>query len=96
MLDAHAQLNQEIPVLRDQLNAQRAELEERDTRLAGLETKVAEQQSELAQLRSTPTPQSQPVPSADRNVGERIRALVEEIDACIARMPRTRDTATQN
>ena len=42
LLDAHAQLNQEILSLRDQLNAQRAELEERDMRLAGLETKVAE------------------------------------------------------
>ena len=93
LLDAHAQLNQEILSLRDQLNAQRAELEERDMRLAGLETKVAEQQSELAQWRSTPTPQPQPVPSADPVVGERIRALVEEIDACIALMPRTRDMA---
>jgi len=27
-------------------------------------------------------------------VGERIRALVEEIDACIALMPRTRDMAS--
>ena len=93
LLDAHAQLNQEILSLRDQLNAQRAELEERDMRLAGLETKVAEQQSELVQLRSTPTPQPQPVPSADPVVGERIRALVEEIDACIALMPHTRDMA---
>ena len=93
LLDGQQQLNEEIQNLRNQLADQRTELEERDMRLAGLETKVAEQQSELASMRSTPELQPTLVPSADPVVGERIRALVEEIDACIALMPHTRDMA---
>lgn len=89
----HQQMKEDINTLQHQLTEQRLEIEERDMRLEGLEAKVAEQQSELAALRSTPEPQPHPVPSADPIVGERIRALVEEIDACIALMPHTRDMA---
>lgn len=92
-MDGQAALKAEIQSLQSQLEAQRGEIEERDERLAGLEAKVAEQQSELAALRSQPQPQSTPAPSTDPVVGERIRALVEEIDACMALMPHTRDMA---
>ena len=54
---------------------------------------MAEQQSELASCVPPQNPNSTLVPSADLVVGERIRALVEEIDACIALMPHTRDMA---
>lgn len=94
LIDAESQWTHSLASLEDQIREQRAQLEERDMRIAGLEAKVTEQQSELAKLRSQPTPLPQPVPSTDPVIGERIRALVEEIDACIARMPRTRDTAT--
>tara|TARA_X000000950_G_scaffold274005_1_gene358486 strand:- start:634 stop:1092 length:459 start_codon:yes stop_codon:yes gene_type:complete len=93
LLDVQQRLQEDIHALQNQLTDQRTQIEERDMRLEGLEAKVAEQQSELTSLRSTPEPQPQPVPSADPIVGERIRALVEEIDACIALMPHTRDMA---
>ncbi len=93
LLDVQQRLQEDIHALQNQLADQRTQIEERDMRLEGLEAKVAEQQSELTSLRSTPEPQPQPVPSADPVVGERIRALVEEIDACIALMPHTRDMA---
>ena len=93
LLDVQQRLQEDIHALQNQLADQRTPIEERDMRLEGLEAKVAEQQSELTSLRSTPEPQPQPVPSADPVVGERIRALVEEIDACIALMPHTRDMA---
>ena len=63
-------------------------------RLQDLEAKLEERDARLAELESTPQPQLTPVPSPDPVVGERIRALVEEIDACIALMPHARDMAT--
>lgn len=56
-----------------------------------LQAELAERNARIAEWESTPEPQPQPAPSSDPVVGERIRALVEEIDACIALMPHTRD-----
>ena len=85
------------------LIAERNRLNEEKRRLVdqreALKTRVTEQDS-CDWLNNNPNwpncapqPQPTPVPSADPVVGERIRALVEEIDACIALMPHTRDMA---
>ena len=63
-------------------------------KIDSLKANLAERDARLAELESTPEPQPTPVPAPDPVVGERIRALVEEIDACIALMPHTRDLAT--
>ena len=65
-----------------------------DQRVRALEEQLIERDARLAELESKPQPQPNPVPSPDPVVGERIRALVEEIDACIALMPHARDMAT--
>ena len=75
---------------RNRLLAENARLVER---ISDLETSLAECAKEKAEAASTPTPIT-PVPSSNPAVGERIRALVEEIDACIALMPITHDRAT--
>lgn len=62
--------------------------------VASLQTRVAEQEAQLAQREAAPEPQPAMVTTSDPIVGERIRALVEEIDACIALMPHSRDMAT--
>ena len=62
--------------------------------VAALQTRVAEQEAQLAQRAAAPEPQPTMVTTSDPIVGERIRALVEEIDACIALMPHSRDMAT--
>ena len=62
--------------------------------MAALETRVAEQAAQLAQREAAPEPQPSKVNTSDPIVGERIRALVDEIDACIALMPHSRDMAT--
>jgi len=88
---------QEIREKAAALIAERNRLIEEKRRLVdqveALKTRVTEQDARLAELESTPQPQPTPAPSADPVVGERIRALVEEIDACIALMPHTRDMA---
>ena len=78
---------------RNRLMEEKKRLEQEVDRL---NARLTEQDARLAELESTPQPQPQPTPapSADPVVGERIRALVEEIDACIALMPHTRDMAT--
>lgn len=62
--------------------------------LSHLKNQLAERDARLAEFESRPEPQPQPVSSNDAQIGERIRALVEEIDACIALMPHSRDMAT--
>lgn len=62
--------------------------------MVALETRVAEQEAQLAQREAATEPQPSMVTTSDPIVGERIRALVEEIDACIALMPHSRDMAT--
>ena len=81
------------------LIAERKQLTEENARLTGrvqaLEMQLAacqDAKASAAPLASHPTPN--PVHSSNPVVGERIRALVEEIDACIALMPRTRDMAS--
>ena len=72
-------------------------LDERENlilKIDSLKANLAERDARLAELESTPEPQPTPVPAPDPVVGERIRALVEEIDACIALMPHSRDLAT--
>ncbi len=59
-----------------------------------LQDRIAEQDARLAQLESAPESQPAPASTSDPIVGERIRALVDEIDACIALMPHARDMAT--
>ena len=76
---------------RNRLMEEKKRLEQEVDRL---NARLTEQDARLAELESTPQPQPTPAPSADPVVGERIRALVEEIDACIALMPHTRDMAT--
>jgi len=76
---------------RKQLTAENARLIDR---VQALEMQLAA--CEQAKAQSPPTPTTTPIPVHSSNpvVGERIRALVEEIDACIALMPRTRDMAS--
>ena len=61
--------------------------------LVALQTRLAEQETQLAQRQAEPEPQRAMTNTSDPIVGERIRALVEEIDACIALMPHSRDMA---
>ncbi len=82
------------------LIAERKQLTEENARLTGriqaLEMQLAQCQDAKAEAAPSfaPTPTPNPVHSSNPVVGERIRALVEEIDACIALMPRTRDMAS--
>lgn len=74
---------------RNRLVAENARLEDR---VKALEVQLAscEEQRESTASTHTPTPAHSPNPA----VGERIRALVEEIDACMALMPRSREMVT--
>ncbi len=81
------------------LIAERNRLSEENARLAdrvqSLELQLAsctEQQVQAASV-AAPPPVTPTAPSSNPAVGERIRALVEEIDACIALMPHTREMA---
>jgi len=76
---------------RKQLTAENARLIDR---VQALEMQLAACEQAKAQSPPTPTTTPTPVHSSNPVVGERIRALVEEIDACIALMPRTRDMAS--
>ena len=82
------------------LIAERKQLTEENARLTGriqaLEMQLAACEQEKAEAAPSPTPTHIPTPVHSSNpvVGQRIRALVEEIDACIALMPRTRDMAS--
>ena len=76
---------------RNRLNEEKRTLVDQ---VAALQTRIEEQEARLAQLESTPESQPAAVATSDPIVGERIRALVEEIDACIALMPHSRDMAT--
>ena len=80
LIEERNRLNEEKRTLVDQVSA--------------LKTRIEEQEARLAQLESAPEPQPAAVATSDPIVGERIRALVEEIDACIALMPHARDMAT--
>ncbi len=81
------------------LIAERNRLSEENARLAdrvqSLELQLASCKEEQvdAFATATPPPITPTAPSSNPAVGERIRALVEEIDACIALMPRTREMA---
>jgi hypothetical protein len=75
---------------RNRLMAEKARLEER---VKALESELTTCKEEHAQLAAAPPTITPPVPSSNPAVGERIRALVEEIDACIALMPTPRDRA---
>ena len=61
--------------------------------VGNLKSRLDQRDARLAELESAPDTQPTPAPSTDPVVGERIRALVEEIDACIALMPHARDMA---
>lgn len=80
------------------LIAERKQLTEENARLThrieALEMQLAACEQVQANAAPTPAPTPTPVHSSNPVVGERIRALVEEIDACIALMPRTRDMAS--
>ncbi len=76
---------------RNRLNEEKRTLVDQ---VAALQTRIAEQEAQLAQLETASEPQPSMVASSDPIVGERIRALVDEIDACIALMPHARDVAT--
>ena len=80
------------------LIAERKQLTEENARLTNrieaLEMQLAACEQAKVDAASTPAPTPTPVHSSNPVVGERIRALVEEIDACIALMPRTRDMAS--
>ena len=80
------------------LIAERKQLTEENARLThrieALEMQLAACEQVQANAALTPAPTPTPVHSSNPVVGERIRALVEEIDACIALMPRTRDMAS--
>jgi sugar-specific transcriptional regulator TrmB len=76
---------------RNRLMAEKARLEERVNELESELTSCKEEQAQRVAAPPTITP---PVPSNNPAVGERIRALVEEIDACIALMPRSRHRAS--
>lgn len=77
---------------RNRLTAENAQLADRvkalESQLAACEQSKAEAPAPAPPLPTPPAHSSNPV------VGERIRALVEEIDACIALMPRSRDMAS--
>ena len=73
---------------RNRLNAEKQNLVDQ---VEKLQARIAEQEVRLTQLESAPEPQQTIAAASDPIVGERIRALVEEIDACIALMPHTRD-----
>ena len=61
--------------------------------VGNLKSRLDQRDARLAELESAPETPPTPAPTTDPVVGERIRALVEEIDACIALMPHARDMA---
>ena len=76
---------------RKQLTQENARLNDR---IEALEMQLAACKESKADVAPTPAPNPTPVHTSNPVVGERIRALVEEIDACIALMPRSRDMAS--
>lgn len=75
---------------RNRLVTENARLEARVQSLENQLLACEEAQSKAASPAPTMTPPP-PIPNRNPVAGERIRALVEEIDACIALMPRSRD-----
>lgn len=75
---------------RNRLLAENAQMADR---VASLEQQLANCERAKAEAAASITSTPSPVPTRNPVVGERIRALVEEIDACIALMPKTRDMA---
>jgi len=75
---------------RNRLAAENTRLEER---VQALELQLAACEEEKNRAASTIPLTPSPSPSTNPAVGERIRALVDEIDACIALMPRPRELA---
>lgn len=73
---------------RNRLLSENARLEER---VQSLETALATCEEKQAEQAAAPVHTPPPAHSSNPAAGERIRALVEEIDACIALMPRPRD-----
>lgn len=73
---------------RNRLLSDNARLEER---VQSLETALASCEQAHSEQAAAPPPITPPAPSRNPVVGERIRALVEEIDACIALMPPPRN-----
>lgn len=76
---------------RNRLLSDNARLEER---VQTLETALAACEQVRSEQAAAPPPITPPASSRNPVAGERIRALVEEIDACIALMPRPRDLVT--
>ena len=75
---------------RNRLAAENTRLEER---VQALELQLVACEEEKNRAASTIPLTPSPSPSTNPAVGERIRALVDEIDACIALMPRPRELA---